>query len=138
MSQFRQVVPNSSVNTNTESFEFQLAWLAPSGVRSWLFSHTNGEEDEQFDNFILESTTNIRSVPVMDRIMVEATTRSLDLESFNYVKSIMKSNRVYVVGKDLTKTPIAVKGGSISKPNTTKEFRVSIKFLFKEEFILNV
>ena len=107
-------------------------------MRTWLFSHTDGEQEEEFDSYLVESISDIRAVPSEDRIMIDARTRSLDSESFNYVKSILKSNRVYVIGKDFSKTPIGLRPGSIARTNKLKEFEVRVRFYFKEEVLLNV
>lgn len=139
MSVFRQVIPNSFINASNESFEHFLIWLSPNGgVRSWLFSSTEGETEEQFDNFSIETIDDIRSVPSMDRIEIQARTKSLESEQFDYVKSIFKSNRVYKVNKDFSKIPIAIKGRAVSQPNQLKEFEVRVAFSYQEEDILNL
>jgi hypothetical protein len=136
---FRQVIPNSSQNSSNARYEYYLVWLSVSGgVRSWLFSHTDGDDMEKLDNIHIESRDSIRSVPTMQRKTVTAITRSLDAESYNYVKSVLSSNKVYLVGKDFSKTPVAMKKSSITQDNKIKEFSLKIKFSFKENDILNV
>jgi len=139
MTIFRQVIPNSVQNPDNERFEFYLVWLSTGGgVRNWLFSHTDGSEAEDFKSFMIEGLDNIRSVPSMERRSVTAVTISMNQESFDYVKSIMSSNRVYVVDKTGVKTPIALRAGSVSQPNQLKEFKLKIRFSFQEADILNV
>jgi hypothetical protein len=139
MTTFRQVVPNSTINPSNVSYEHFLVWLSPNGgVRQWLFSHTEGSEEESFESYTIESLDNIRSVPSEDRVRYEVRTKSLDADTFAYVKSIMKSNRVFKVSKTGVFTPIAIRGGSIAKDNQIKEFELRIRFETKEEFILNV
>lgn len=139
MSVFRQIIPNSFVNSVNERYEYYLVWLSPAGgIRSWLFSHTDGDREETFDNFMIESLTDIRSVPNEQREEVEVNTVSLDSEQFEYVKSIMSSNRVYQVFKDNTRLPIAIRTGKALRENKNKEFGVSVKFVYKEADLLNV
>jgi hypothetical protein len=139
MTSFRQIVPNSTLNPSNERFEHYLVWLSPSGgVRNWLFSHTDGEEDEKYDNTVIESLEDIRSVPTEQRKTVNCITKTLDPFNFEYVKSVMASNRVYKVLKNGSKIPIAVKSGSVIQGNTLKEFQLRIKFEYKESDILNV
>lgn len=139
MTTFRQVVPNSVWNPNNARFEFYLVWLSvEGGVRNWLFSHTDGDEEQRYDNFVIEGIDNIRSVPSMERRSVTAITRSMDQETFDYVRSIMASNRVYCVDSTGVKTPIALKEGAVDQANKLKEFNLRIKFSFQEENVLNV
>lgn len=139
MTTFRQVVPNSVWNPNNARYEFYLVWLSTGGgVRNWLFSHTDGNESERFDNFTIEGRDDIRSVPSMERRTVTAITKSMNQENFDYVKSIMASNRVYVVDSTGAKQPIALNGAKVGQPNQLKEFSLRIKFSYQEENILNV
>lgn len=135
MTDFRQVVPSA----NNEAYQYFLVWLSvDGGVRSWLFSHTGGVESEKYNSFSIESLDNIRSVPMMERKEVSAITGSLDGEQFDYVKSIMASNRVYQVTKAGEKIPVALKVGAVVRPNQNKEYKIKIKFIFQEANILNV
>lgn len=139
MTTFRQVIPNSEQNPDNERFEYYLVWLSTGGgVRNWLFSHTEGSEVDDFKSFTIEGLDNIRSVPSMERLSVTATTMSMNQESFDYVKSVMSSNRVYVVDKTGAKTPIALRSGSLPQKNQLKEFKLKIRFSFQEANILNV
>ena len=139
MTVFRQIVPNSIVRPSNERYEHMLVWLSvDGGVRSWFFSHTDGAEENDHDGFEIETLVDIRQVPSDDRLMVECTTRFMDSETFDYVKSIIKSNRVYKVAKDGTKTPIAVKAKTTVRPNKIKNFELSIQFMYKENDVLNV
>ena len=139
MTTFRKIVPNSSVNAINERYEHFLTWLSKDGgVRQWFFSHTDGQETEDFDGFTLESVSDIRSITTEDRIIVDCTTRFLDSDTFDYVRSIFASNRVYKVLKDGSKIPIAVKQDKARRPNQIKNFELSLQFHYKEEDTLNV
>ena len=139
MTTFRQVIPNSKWNPTNERFEYYLVWLSiGGGVRSWLFSHTDGRQAEDYENFSIEGIDDIRSVPSMQRKKVIAETFSMNQEEMIYVSSIMASNRVYQVDKTGIKTPIALKGSVVAMPNKVKEFKLKIEFSFKENNILNV
>lgn len=139
MTTFRQVVPNSIWNPSNARFEYNLFWLSPSsGIRSWFFSHTDGSESDSFKNFTIESIDNIRSVPSLERKEVTAITKTMDAETFNFVKSIMASNRVYSVDQNGNKTPVAMRAGNVVQDNTLKNFQLKIRFSFQENDILNV
>jgi hypothetical protein len=114
-------------------------WLSNAGgVRSWLFSHTDGSEAQDYELFTIEGLNDIRSVPMQERKEVSALTQSLESDELDYVKSIMSSNRVYQVLKNGTRIPLALNSGSVNRSNKNKEFEVSIRFTYKEENILNV
>ena len=139
MSVFRQVVPNSFQNETNRAYEYFLIWLSPEGgVRSWLFSHTIGNSADSFSNTIVETINNIRAIPTMERESVIAMTGGIDSETFEYVKSIMASNRVYQVSAAGVKTPIAISGSKIIRDNRLKDFGLNISFTYKEKNILNV
>ena len=139
MTQFRQIVPNSTINIVNEAYEVYLVWLSPgAGVRSWLFSHTDGDSERSYDLFTVESDTDIRSVPSESRKEAEVLTQSLTSEDLKYVESIMASNRVYQVFKNGTRVPVALKNGSVSRANKNKEFEIALKIVYKEDDILNV
>ena len=139
MTQFRQIVPNSTINIVNEAYEIYLVWLSTgAGVRSWLFSHTDGDSKRSYDSFTVESDTDIRSVPSESRKEAEVLTQSLTSDDLKYVESIMASNRVYQVFKNGTRVPVALKGGSVSRANKNKEFEIALKIVYKEDDILNV
>jgi len=139
MTTFRQVVPNSTVNDSNKKYEYFMVWLSVGGgVRNWLFSHTDGDSEDSFENIVIESLSDIRSVPTNQRRQVETRTTSLDSDTFDYVKSILASDRVYVLSKEGVKTPVAMRGGSVIRANKLKQFEIRIKFDFKENNILNV
>jgi hypothetical protein len=139
MSVFRQIVPNSEVRPSNERYEHLLMWLSPKGgVRQWLFSHTKGREDHKHKGFDIETITSIRSVPSEDKERVKVASRFMDSETFDYVRSIMQSNRVYKVANDGTKTPVAIGFASVRRPNMIKNFEIEFNFTYKENNVLNV
>ena len=139
MTQFRQIIPNSTVNAINERYEHLLMWLSKDGgLRQWFFSHTEGEEVEDVDSFTLESLTDIRNIPIEDRIIVDCATRFMDSNTFDYVRSIFASNRVYKVLTDGTRIPISIKPRKTKRPNQIKNFELALQFELKEEDRLNV
>lgn len=139
MTIFRQIVPNSNQNAINERYEYLISWLSTAGgIRSWLFSHTEGDESEDYENIIIEGLNDIRNVPSEQRKEVEVNTVSLSSAQFDYVKSLMATNKAYVITKQGKQVPIAIKGRTAVRDNKNKEFEVRIKFQFKEENILNV
>ena len=103
-----------------------------------MFSNTDGMEAEKFDSFMVEGLDDIRSVPMMDRTQITASVKSLTLDNFNYVKSIMASNRVYQVDSEGEQIPVGIKSGAITRLNKGKEYKIKIKFVYQENDILNV
>ncbi len=139
MTVFRQIVPNSTVRASNERYEHLLMWLSPdTGVRQWLFSHTEGSERNDHKAFAIESISDIRTVPYEDRLEVICNTRFMDSETFDYVKSIYKSNRVYKVLKDGSKIPVAINPMKTRRDNMIKNFEMSLTFYYKENNVLNV
>lgn len=136
---FRQVIPNSNVNSVNEQYEYYLVWWSPTaGIRSWLFSHTDGVKRDDFRGTVVETIDDIRSVPVMEQQRISIVTTGLDSETYDYVKSIFSSNRIYQVSKDLVKRGVSIDRANTRRPNKLKEFTVSLDFYYKEENVLNV
>ena len=139
MTVFRKIVPNSTVRPSNERYEHFLIWLSPNaGVRQWLFSHTDGSERNDHKAFAIESRSDIRAVPYEDRLEIRCNTRFMDSETFDYVKSIYKSNRAYKVLKNGLKIPIAIKPQKTRRDNQIKNFEMSLDFYYKESDVLNV
>lgn len=136
---FRQVIPNSTINPVNEGYEHYLVWLSEGGgVRNWLFSHTDGEEMNEYKGLSIESLTDIRSIPTEKRDEVKIITRGLDADEYDYVRSILGSNRIYKVTKSNEKIPVAVKYRSQKRPNQNKDYSLSLTLHFKESDTLNV
>jgi hypothetical protein len=139
MTDFRQVISSPSQGSVKAKHRYYLCWLSPNGgVRSWLFSHTDGDQEDEYKSFMVESTDDLRAIPSEERKSVDAITVSLEDESFDYVKSILASNRVYQVFQNGTQTPIAIAKGKISRSNQSKEHIVRIQFMYEEADLLNV
>lgn len=135
MSSFRQVVPGSNKNKS----QHLLCWLSANGtVRNWFFSHTDGDQQDDFNSITIESSDDIRSIPSKEKNQVEVITASLSSDEFNYVKSIMSSNRVFEINKDITNTPIALMSSSVVRDNKRKEHKLKITFTYKEPPLLDL
>ena len=139
MTTFRKIVPDSTIRPLNERYEHFLIWLSKEGgVRQWFFSHSEGSEKEKYKGFAVESLTDIRSVPNSDRVVNVCKTRFMESATFDYVKSIFASNRVYKVTKSGEQIPIAVKHTTTKRPNQIKNFEIDLEFELKEEDVLNV
>lgn len=135
----RRVQPSSISSPQKEVYEYLLVWLSPfGGVRQWLFSHTDGGIEEEFNLLTIETASDIRSVPNEETTEVEVITNTLTREDFEYIKTIFKSPRVYLVSKAGEQTPVGILGGKISKPNTLKNYSITVKFIYREPDLLNV
>lgn len=131
MTAFRQVIPSTNVT--------YLVWLSPyGGVRSYAFSHTENETENKHDNFIIETSTDIRSVPKEERKGKTLKTVSLEKSMFDYVKSISSSNRIWEVDKSNNLVPVAVSGQTITEESKAKDFSLKFNIIYKEDYILNV
>lgn len=137
MSVFRKVTPTSLNNASRVSGEFMLCWISDASLRQWFFSSTDGDTEDTFKNSIIETETDIRSIPTEERKEITCVTMSLDSITYDYVSSLLGSNRVYQLNKDGSKTPVAVKQGKKTKSNIEKEFIFKVVFLYKESYILN-
>lgn len=139
MTVFRKIVPNSSENEINERYEHFLMWLSiDGGIRSHLFSHTKGSETETFKGFNIEGLTDIRSIPSENRISHKCTSRWMDSEKFDFVRSLMASNRVYKITKDNKQIPVAIKQSKIVRDNQVKNFEIKLEIILGEENTLNV
>lgn len=139
MTTFRKIVPDSEVRPVNERYEHFLIWLSKDGgVRQWFFSHSEGSEIEEVKGFSLESLSDIRNVPSEDRLRFRCTTQFMDSNTFDYVRSIFASNRVYKVTKAGVQIPVAIRQDRTQRPNMVKNFSISMEFEYKEEDILNV
>lgn len=139
MTVFRKIVPNSSENAINERYEHLLMWLSKDGgIRQWMFSHTIGSERDRFKSFTIEGLTDIRNVPSEERISHKCTSRWMDSTTFDYVRSVMASNRIYKVTKSGEQIPVAIKDGTINRDNQVKNFEIRIEFMLLEENVLNV
>lgn len=133
MSYYRQITPSD------KEYNLYLAWLSPNGgIRQWLFSHTAGNTTSNVSNFEIESLTDIRSIPETSRTTYSVATRFLTADDYEYVASILKSNRVYQVLTSGTQIPVSIKGQKLRKPNQDKSFELEFEVSLMEENILNV
>lgn len=133
MSYYRQITPSD------KEYNLYLTWLSPNGgVRQWFFSHTAGETMNSVDNFTVESLTDIRSIPESSRTTYVVATRFLTADDYDYVASMLKSNRVYQVLTSGTQIPVSIKGQKLRKPNQDKSFELEFEVSLMEENILNV
>lgn len=135
---FRQVIPNSTLNAVNERYQHYLVWLSPKGgVRNWLFSHTDGSEETKYKGIELESLTDIRSIPTEQRDSIKIMTEGISEEEYNYVRSILASNRIYKVTQGNQKIPVSIKYGSVKRPNQNKGYKLSFTLMFQELDTLN-
>lgn len=139
MSQFRQLIPSSFISSRSEDFEFMICWLSVSGgVRQWFFSSTENSIDEEVTFSKIETSTSIRSSPNSITKTYTVETSGLDYRNFELVKSLLKTDRAYLMSKDLELTEIAIEDASISRNNQIKEYSVQLEFTTKEEDKLNL
>lgn len=133
MSFYRQITPSN------EPYDNYLVWLAPNGaVRNYFFSHTNGSVIESVKNYNIETLSDVRSIPEEGRFSFKIYSRFIDLETYQYVSSILFSNRIIKVLLDGTEIPVFIKAKSMKRGNKSKSFSINFEISPKEENILNV
>lgn len=133
MSTYRQIIPSD------KDYNIYLTWLSQTGgIRNWFFSHTDGEKLENVSNFEVETLTDIRSIPDMKRTTYVIVTRFLNSDDYDYVASILKSNRIYQVLTDGSQIPVSIKAQKIKRSNKDKSFELGFQVSLQEENILNV
>ncbi len=140
MSVFRKVAPCSELYRPYHTRgEYLLEWLATSGgLRLWFFSSTKGQAFTKYSNVPIYREGSARSIPltVQDEVTTSAT--GLDFDSFEYVRSIMESNCINIVGKDSSRLPVCIKGGKVATLNKLKGFRVVITLCKPFERVMGV
>lgn len=133
MSLYRQITPSN------QPYDHYLVWLAPNGgIRQHFFSHTRGSENKSIKNYKVETIRDVRSIPEEIRVTFKLYARFLDFDTYDYVASILDSNRILKIFQDGTEIPVFIKGKIISKPNKNKSFSLSFDISLQEENILNV
>lgn len=139
MTTYRKIKPSSIGNTYKGDYEYLLIWLSPNGgVRQYLFSSTDGDKLQDFKATVIDTNADFRSVPNEEDISIELTSKSMSRETFDYVASIFKSNRIILVAKDSTETPIAIKSGKKITQRMIKDFEVKFKIMEQEPDLMNV
>ena len=139
MTTFRAIVPDSIKQPANERFEHLLVWLSPNGiVRQWFFSHVKGSESVRLKGFVAENESDIRAIPTEKRKSFKAMTRHLTSSEFDYVRSIMDSNRAYKVLKGGSYIPIAINQDRTRRDNQIKAFEVAVSFSLAEENVLSL
>lgn len=136
---FRQVIAPSTANDNYQRGEHCLVWLSTDGgIRQWLFSSSDNDEQERTRGFTIETNSSIRSIPFEKIKKFDLIAMSLDSERFDYVASILESNRIYSVSKDNELTALGIEGGRKNRSNDLKEFVIEFTVFEKEADVLNL
>lgn len=136
---YRKIKPSSIRNSYKEDYEHLLIWLSPSGgIRQYLFSSTEGIREENLQSSVIDTIADFRSIPNKENITIEMFSTSLNREEFDYVSSVLKSNRILLVDKDSTTTPIAIKSAKKRTARLIKDFEIKFKIMLQEPDLMNV
>lgn len=136
---FRKIKPSSIETPYKEDYEYLLVWLSGGGgVRQFLFSSTNGVKEESFNASVIDTVADYRGVPNSLDTIIELFSTSLSRENYDYVSSVFNSNRIVVVNKDLSATPVAIKSAKKKTPRIVKDFDIKFKIMLQEPDLMNV
>ncbi len=138
MTVYRKIKPSSETDSNKLVEEYFLMWVHNGGVKQWLFS-SNLEADEDSYKFTQVSVSDdFRTIPTEEENERPFLAESLSREEFNYVRSILKSPRVYKVGKDSELTPIGLLNAKIKAPRIDKDYSISFTGILKEPDLMTI
>ena len=87
---------------------------------------------------VIDTIADFRSIPNQEDITIEMFSTSLNREEFDYVSSVLKSNRILLVGKDSTTIPVAIKSAKKRTQRLIKDFEIKFKIMLQEPDLMNV
>jgi len=139
MAFFRRIEPSSIYSSFKEEYEYLLNWISPNGgVRQWLFSSTDGRRQDKFKSIVIDTDSDYRSVPNTQDITIDVSSQSLSRDRFEYVSTLLKSNRIYLVSKSGVLTPVSIMSSNKNTVRNIKDYSISFKIKLQEPDILNV
>lgn len=139
MTTYVKIKPSSIRIPYKEDYEFLLMWLSPSGgVRQWFFSSTEGAKVEKFKSSVIDTIADFRGVPNDIDPSLEMTAKSFSREEFDFVTSILESNRIIIVAKDSTEIPAAIQSATKKTDRIAKDYRLTFQLMLKEPDLMNV
>lgn len=135
---YRAINPTSERDSNFEKREFMLVWLSPfGGIRQYMFTSLV-EVREDYSLNTLESSESIRSIPKEEVEEISLITESLSKNDYEFVRSILQSNKVWRVLKSGEEIPVSVLSEKIRREEKQKDYSLSITIRLKENPLLNV
>ncbi len=139
---FKKVTLNSGGLDTSFRYEYFLGWLSPDGgVRTWFFTSPKNAKETSLKFSAVHGIDGGRSFLSSkdDVIVLEAL--NLNNENFDYVKSIMESNYVFIIGKgspdNSKKTLVQLKDGKIKEGLGESLSSIKVSFILKDNFTLN-
>lgn len=139
MTTYVKIKPSSIRIPYKEDYEYLLMWLSPSGgVRQWFFSTTEGTKIEKIKSSVIDTIADFRSIPNDIDPVIEMFAKSFSREEFDFVTSILESNRIIIVAKDATEIPAAIKSATKKTDRIAKDYSLKFKLMLKEPDLMNV
>lgn len=136
---FRKILPGSFTDSYRLEYEHLVVWLSPnSGIRQWLFSSNDGRIEEKFKSIIIDTNDDYRSIPNEQEIDIFLTAKSLSNSDFEYIITLFKSPRIFLVDKENNSTPIAIGRGKKKKDKMLKDFEIEFSIMLQEPDLMNV
>ena len=120
------LTPDSATNTDAESYEYYLVWLAPDGgVYSWLFE--DFEQRQRVSGEIINTKTkNITKYFSGAENVITLTAEDLSENEFDSIVTILRAKMVRRYYKNNTFDELAIVTDSYSKPKS--QYRYSFQF----------
>lgn len=138
MTVYRKIKPSSESDSEKLVEEYFLMWVHNGGVKQWLFS-SNLEDDEDAYKFTQVSVSDdFRTIPTDELNDRPFLSGSLSREEYFYVRSILKSPRVYIVSKNNSLTPLGLLNAKIKTPRIDKDYSISFSGRLKEPDLMTL
>lgn len=143
MSLFRQIVSSNKSVAASARLEYMIGWLSPSGgVRSWFFSSSKNLKTTDYKQASVDTLDGSRSFPLSKIQEYKIVTENLDYDTFQYVKSIMESDYVFLIRKNAEpyqkKDLIKIKNGKVKEHHTKDFYDFAFTFVTADNSILNL
>lgn len=136
---FRRVVLHSETSALVANREVLLVWISPfMGLRSWMFNHTDQETEYMHEGEVIETGISIRSIPTKEQEKRTIRTTSLELRQYDYVRSVLASNKVVQLFRDGSTRDVAVRFRDETKDGRITGFSIELEITYVQEDVLNV
>ena len=135
---YRKIKPSSESDSEKLIEKYFLMWVHNGGIKQWLFS-SNLEDDKDSYKFTQVSVSNdFRTIPIDEFNDRPLSYSSLSREEYSYVRSILKSPRIYIVQKDSSLIPIGLLDTKIKTPRIDKDYSIAFTIRLKESDLMTI
>lgn len=138
MTVYRKIKPSSESDSEKLIEEYVLMWVHNGGVKQWLFSSNLEDDEDSFTYTQVSVSDDFRTIPTEEENDRPFLSGSLSREEYFYVRSILKSPRIFIVGKDSVLTPMGLLDAKIKTPRIDKDYSISFTGRLKEPDLMTV